>query len=126
MGNIIDQVEGKAGIAVAVRCPFCSQENRPGHHCRHVRWTFDQGGPLDFARFCLVHSPYVYGRGHKPTEVPASWWTAHGDWLVEEITLRFHAGEGYVFGDLATIDVLARDIWKRFCPDDEGPQPRSA
>jgi len=116
MGTTIDQVEGK-GPLQAVRCPICGRENSPRNECRHVRWTFDRGDPLDFAMFALEASPYVRGRGHQPTDIPKAWWQAHGDWVIEQIDFRLHIGDGYVFGDLNDLDVLARDIWKAFQPD---------
>lgn len=122
MGRIIDQVEGR-DTASGVRCPICGQENRPDQHCRHVRWTFEQGDPLRFARFALEQSPYVFGLGHKPAEIPRAWWLEHGDWIVEQITTRFDVGEGYVFGEVGALDLLARDVWKRFRPDNEARTP---
>ena len=62
MGNIIQQLGG-TDAPITVRCTICAQDNVPGRLCRHVRWTFDQGDPLDFARFALETSPYVQARG---------------------------------------------------------------
>lgn len=120
MGSILEQVDGK-GAEVAARCPLCGHENRYLNYCRHVRWTFDQGGPIDFARYALETSPYVYGRYANPRDIPHGWWEQNGEWLLESLELRFHVGEGYVFGELAALDLIARDIWKRFRPDVERP-----
>jgi hypothetical protein len=87
-----------------------------------VRWTFDQGGPIEFARFALETSPYVRARGHKASEIDATWMQLNGDWVVERVLLHFEAVDGFVFGELANLDNLARDIWKRFRPDSERPQ----
>ncbi|MEX0751275.1 MAG: hypothetical protein WD359_10760 [Dehalococcoidia bacterium] len=116
MGTIIDQVEGKEQQA-AVRCPVCGRGDGPGNHCPHVRWAFEQGDPLDFAKYAMQASPYVRGRGHKWTDIPAAWWTANGDWIIAQIDVRLHIGDGYVFGELGDLDLLARDVWKAFSPD---------
>jgi hypothetical protein len=105
-----------------VRCPICAQVNEPSRLCRHVRWTFDQGGPIDFAVFALETSPYVRARGHKASEISQVWLQMHGEWIVERVITHFDASDGYVFGDLAHLDLLARDIWKEFRPDSERPQ----
>jgi hypothetical protein len=106
----------------SVRCPICAAPNQPGRLCRHVRWTFDQGGPIDFAVFALETSPYVRARGHKPSEISAAWLELYGEWIVDKVTTHFDASDGYVFGDLAHLDLLARDIWKEFRPENERPQ----
>jgi hypothetical protein len=118
MGTILDQANGWEQIP-APRCPICGRANDRANHCRHVRWTFDQGDPLDFARFALHNSPYVRGRGHQPSEIPQGWWQLNGDWIIEQIDYRLHIGDGYVFGELGDLDVFARDVWKRFRPDQE-------
>jgi hypothetical protein len=118
MGTILDQVEG-AEPATLERCPICGCGNSVGDHCRHVRWAFEQGDPLDFVKFAMQSSPYVRGRGHKWTEIPAAWWQAHAEWIIERIDYRLHIGEGYVFGELVDLDLLARDVWKEFSPDHE-------
>jgi hypothetical protein len=118
MGTILDQVEGKEAAAPE-RCPLCGRANTASEHCRHVRWAFEQGDPLAFAKFALESSPYVRGRGHKPSDIPAAWWLAHGEWIIEQIDYRLHIGDGYLFGELAELDLLARDIWKAFRPDTE-------
>lgn len=120
MGNIIQQVEGRA--AVDVRCTICAQDNSPGRLCKHVRWTFDQGDPLDFARFALETSPYVQARGHHAGEIPEFWWNENGQWVVDMVMIHFDAFEGYVFGEMCDVDLLARDVWKAFHPDAERPQ----
>jgi hypothetical protein len=122
MGNIIDQVTGEdQDEAQPARCPVCGVHNTPGTHCRHVRWTFDQGDPLDFARFALETSPYISNRGARPSDIPGAWWKEHGDWVVEQVLLHFEADNGYVFGEIADLDLLARDIWKAFRPDPVRP-----
>ncbi|MDP9238084.1 MAG: hypothetical protein M3P30_11945 [Chloroflexota bacterium] len=100
-----------------VRCPVCAALNEPLKYCRHVRWTFDQGGPLDFAHFALETSPYIHARGHSVRDIPRSWWDAGAEWIVEQVRLHFDAVEGYVFGELGDLDVLARHVWKEFRPD---------
>lgn len=119
MGNIIDQLEGKDAPppSEGVRCPLCGVHNAPLRYCPHVRWTFDQGDPLDFTRFALETSPYIRAAGGRTSEIPQQWWLDHGDWIVERVLLHFDASDGYVFGDLAHLDLLARDVWKAFRPE---------
>ena len=95
--------------------------NEPMRYCRHVRWTFDQGGPLDFARFAVETSPYVSARGFKSSDIPNLWWNEHEGWVVEQVLLHFDAADGYVFGEIADLDLLARDVWKQFRPDSVRP-----
>jgi len=121
VGSIVNQVEGK-GPMYAVRCPICGRENAPANFCRHVRWTFAQGDALAFAKHALDASPYVRGRGHKPTDIPRDWWIHHGEWIMDQIDFRLHIGDGYLFGELVDLDLLARDVWKAFQPDRE-PAP---
>jgi len=111
----------ETSTAAAVRCVVCGAMNEPMRYCRHVRWTFDQGDPLDFAHFAIETSPYVTARGAKARDIPRQWWTLNGEWVVEQVALRFDAIDGYVFGEIADLDLLARDIWKRFRPDQERP-----
>jgi hypothetical protein len=98
------------------RCPICGRTASKGL-CRHVRWSFDQGGPVEFGRFALESSPYVRGRGHRPGDIPESWWLIYGDWIIDQIGYRLRIGDAHVFGELADLDALARDIWKKFQPD---------
>lgn len=121
MGNIVQHVEGSEAPAAA-RCTVCGQENLAERHCKHVRWTFDQGDPLDFARFALETSPYVQARGHRVEEIPQGWWDEHAQWVVDMVMIHFDAFDGFVFGELGDVDLLARDIWKEFHPDVERPQ----
>ncbi len=121
MGSVVKQVEGK-GAADAVRCPICAHPNAPMHYCRHVRWTFDQGDPMDFAHFAMETSPYARARGCALRDIPKSWWDENSEWIVEQVMLHFDACDGYVFGELADLDLLARDLWKRFRPDPVRPQ----
>ncbi|HEY8171848.1 MAG TPA: hypothetical protein VIH21_02075 [Dehalococcoidia bacterium] len=118
MGNILNQVDGQ-GATFAVQCPVCGRQNAPGTLCRHVRWTFDQGDPLDFAHFALETSPYTDARGLHVRDIPRVWWDANSEWIVEQVAWRFDAREGFVFGELADLDLLARDIWKAFAPEPE-------
>ncbi len=121
MGTIISQ-PGGAEAGTPVRCPICAQPNEPMRYCRHVRWTFDQGGPLEFARFALETSPYTHARGHSSRDIPKAWWEEKGDWLVDKVLLHFDAADGYVFGELSDLDLLARDMWREFQPEPERPQ----
>lgn len=121
MGTIIDQLADKASPEV-VRCTVCGHENVPLRYCRHVRWTFDQGDPIEFAKFAVETSPYVQARGFSSSSIPARWWAENGEWVVENVMLHFDASEGYVFGQNADLDLLARDIWKQFRPDPVRPQ----
>ena len=116
MGSILEQVDG-AEPAKRVRCRVCGRDNQPMQYCRHVRWTFDQGDPIDFTRFALETSPYTHGRGFATKDIPAIWWAENGEWIVEEVMLHFDVSDGYVFGELADLDNLARDIWKAFRPE---------
>ena len=105
-----------------VRCPICAHPNEPMRFCRHVRWTFDQGDPIEFARFALETSPYVHARGHSAREIGSLWLQQNGEWIVDCVTLHFEATDGYVFGEVSDLDLLARDIWKAFHPEEERPQ----
>jgi hypothetical protein len=120
MGTIIDQVEGGEQEGEApVRCPICGVGNLRMDYCRHVRWTFDQGGPIEFARFAMTTSHYQHPRGLTVRNIPKLWWDEHGDWVVERVLHRFGAAEGYVFGEPAELDLLTMDIWKAFEPQPE-------
>ena len=114
-------VETSELSAAPVRCPFCAAPNEPTNVCRHVRWTFEQGDPIEFARFAIETSPYVQARGHSAREISAEWMTAHGDWIVDCVLLHFDANDGYVFGEVSHLDLLARDIWREFHPETERP-----
>ena len=116
MGAIIDQVERREPPA-DVRCPICGQGNAPQRHCPHVRWTFDQGDPIAFARFAIETSPYFRARGFSARVIPNSWWRDNAEWIVEDILLHFDAIDGLVFGWIGGVDLLARDLWLRFRPD---------
>jgi hypothetical protein len=122
MTHIVDQIASEAAETGPVRCPICAHGNIPGSHCRHVRWAFDQGDPLDFAFFAVETSPYTDNGGHRTTRIPRAWWAEHGEWIVERVLFNFGADEGYVFGEVARLDLLARDIWKAFRPE-PAPQP---
>ena len=119
--SILDQLEGTEPTDT-VRCPLCGVGNTAFDHCKHVRWTFDQGDALDFTRFALETSPYTANRGFRVREIPKLWWEEHGDWLIEELELRFGIADGFVFGDIAELDLLARDVWKLFRPDPAVPE----
>ena len=116
--GILGRLEKPArAAATGVRCPLCGTENLTERHCKHVRWTFDQGDPLDFARCALEVSPYVRARGRKVSEISSYWWDEHGHWVVDHVVSMFHCLDGYVFGELGDLDILARDVWKRYDPD---------
>jgi hypothetical protein len=118
MGKLIEGSNGNGEDgAQAVRCSVCGASNVPMQYCRHVRWTFDQGDPLDFARFALEMSPYVRARGASVRDIPQMWWDERADWISEQVLLHFDACEGYVFGEIVDMDLLARDIWKDFRPE---------
>jgi len=122
MGKLIEAVNGSGDDgAQPVRCPVCGASNLPMQYCRHVRWTFDQGGPLDFAHFALDTSPYVRARGASVRDIPRAWWDEHAEWIVEQALLHFDARDGYVFGEIVDVDLLARDIWKEFRPEPVRP-----
>jgi hypothetical protein len=116
MGNIVKSDEGQP-TSQTVRCPICAHPNAPMHYCRHVRWTFDQGDPMDFAHFAMETSPYTKARGFSLDKVPRSWWDENIEWVVDQVMLRFDAVDGYVFGELADLDLLARDVWRAIRPD---------
>jgi hypothetical protein len=118
MGTIADQLEGHEAGA-GVRCPICGAANRAMQYCRHVRWTFDQGGPVEFARFAVETSAYRHPRGYKSCDIPGAWWREHDEWLLEHVLNRFAVVDGYVFGELADLDLLTLDIWRAFLPEPE-------
>lgn len=120
METAISSESGAGGAAV--RCPICAQPNEARRLCRHVRWTFDQGGPIDFASFALETSPYVQARGHSASDIPQSWFALRGDWIIDCVLLHFEAIDGFVFGEVADVDLLARDIWREFHPEPERAQ----
>lgn len=115
MGSIVDQMEG-AGVRVAeaagVRCPLCGAPNTATGQCRHVRWTFERGGPLEFARHALSASPLTQRMGRSAGQMNMDWLTAHGDEILDLVSLHFGVDEGFVFGDLAQLDLMARDLWR--------------
>jgi hypothetical protein len=124
MGRILGQfgtTDDATPEDAGVRCPLCAVRNRPGQFCAHVRWTFDQGDPLEFARFAVETSPYVRARGGSASDIPEGWWSDQGAWIVDQVLLHFDATDGYVFGDLAALDLLARDVWKAFRPEAQRP-----
>jgi hypothetical protein len=119
MGTIVTNA---TETGAPVRCPICAHPNEVGRMCRHVRWTFDQGDPLDFARFAIETSPYIQARGHSSREIPKMWWDEKGDWVFEKVLLHFDASDGFVFGEMKDVDLLARDVWREFNPEPERPQ----
>jgi hypothetical protein len=119
MGKLVDKAIDAPERTAPIRCPICAHQNEGTNHCRHVRWTFDQGDPLDFARFALETSPYSQARGHKAGDIPKRWWMEHGEWVVDCVLLHFDAADGLVFGELSDVDLLARDILRRFSPEPE-------
>lgn len=115
MGTIIDQMEGPGAKAHdGVRCPLCGAPNTASGQCRHVRWTFDRGGPLEFARYALGASPLTERLGRSAGEISAAWLQVHGDEIVDLIMLHFGVDEGFVFGEVAQLDMLARELWRMF------------
>jgi hypothetical protein len=120
MANILGQLDSNSP-AQSVRCPICGVYNLPMNYCRHVRWTFDQGDPIEFARFALETSPYTHNRGRRTSEIPNNWWMEHAEWVIERAMLRLEAQDGYVFGELSALDQLARDVWGLFDPEPARP-----
>jgi hypothetical protein len=115
MGTIIDQMEGPGARAQqGVRCPLCGAPNTSNGQCRHVRWTFDRGGPLDFARHALSASPFSQRLGRNTAALNAEWMQAHGEEVIDLIMLHFGVDEGFVFGEIAQLDMLSRDMWRIF------------
>jgi hypothetical protein len=121
MGKIIQATEDRPA-ATPIRCPICAHGNVPGAQCRHVRWTFDQGDPMDFVRFAMETSPYTSARGFNLRDISQFWWDENIEWVVDQVMIHFEAIDGLVFGELAHLDLLARDIWKGFRPDPVRPQ----
>ena len=121
MGNIVKKDE-RQGIAPTARCPICAHANAPMQYCRHVRWTFDQGDPMDFAHFAMETSPYTKARGFSLSSVPQRWWDEHVEWVVDQVMQHFDAVDGYVCGEVADLDLLARDVWRAIRPDAVRPQ----
>jgi hypothetical protein len=121
MGNIVKTTEDRKP-APTVRCPICAHPNAVGAYCRHVRWTFDQGDPIDFARFAMETSPYTHARGFTLRDIPEFWWDEYIEWVVDQVMIHFEAIDGLVFGDLSNLDLLTRDIWRAFSPDPVRPQ----
>lgn len=118
MGTLVRQAQGGGQEQPeAAKCLFCGRIVTHEAHCKHVRWTFDQGDPLDFARFALETSPYVRARGRRPSEIPEFWWNENAEWVCEQVMNYFDACDGFVFGELVDLDLLARDVWKRFAPE---------
>lgn len=111
----------KSDVVEAARCTRCGQTNTPGDQCRHVRWTFARGGPLDFARHAVDASPYTAGRGYRASDIPGHWYIENGEYVLEVVARHFEPEAGFVFGDLGDLDLVARDIWRRFRPDPERP-----
>lgn len=108
-------------LPAEVRCTICGELNARMRYCSHVRWTFDQGQPLDFAHFAIETSRYVQARGFDASTISDAWWKAHAEWVVEQVLARFDAVDGYVFGYLGDLDLLSKDIWLEFRPDPVPP-----
>ena len=47
----------------AIRCPYCQREASSSGGCEHQRWSPQQGGPVDFARFVMATRPRTSGSG---------------------------------------------------------------
>jgi hypothetical protein len=101
------------------RCPVCGHSNSPTDTCKHVRWTFAQGSPIEFARRAVAESPCTERLGRKPSDISRDWWDGHGDRVIELIERRFVPLDGYVFGHIADLDLLSRDVWNEFAPQPE-------
>jgi len=121
MGNVLNQLDDTENAAAPVRCAVCGVSNTLGDTCRHVRWQFDQGDPVEFARCALEVSPYVSNRGGRTTDIPHSWWLSNGDAIVDLVLLHFAVAEPFVFGELSDLDLLSRDVWKLFKPEAARP-----
>lgn len=121
MDNMVKNMDD-AAASPGARCPVCAHPNTQAQHCRHVRWTFDQGDPIDFARFAMETSPYTQARGFALRDISQFWWDENIEWVVDQVMIHFEASDGLVFGELADLDLLARDIWKAFRPDPVRPQ----
>lgn len=106
-----------------VRCPRCRQAVQEGGGCRHLRWVPKLGGPIDFAKFAVRSSPSTERRGFSASSIPAGWWEAHHDWLLERITVRLDVVDGYCFGEPVDMDRLCLDIWHEFAPEPEPTGP---
>jgi hypothetical protein len=119
VGTITDQLHSAHNEEPEVRCPICGAWNARLRYCRHVRWTFDQGDPIDFARFALETSAYQHPRGYRSRDIPQDWWQEHGEYVLDRVIQRFHADEGYVFGELADLDLLTLDVWRAYAPEPE-------
>jgi len=102
-----------------VRCPRCGGAANDGVGCRHLRWKPERGGPVEFAKFVVVTSPYTSGRGFVAASIPETWWESEYDWLLERILTRLDVINGHCFGDPIDLDRLCIDIWHEFAPDPE-------
>ncbi len=109
---------------IEVRCPQCGEPAGAKGGCVHLRWRPGQGGPDVLARHVVVVSPYTKGRGFSAKSIPAAFWEAEQDWVLDRIFARLQVIEGYCFGDPADIDGLCRDIWHRVAPQPERGVPR--
>ena len=116
MGNIVNATEDRKA-APTVRCPICAHPNAVDAYCRHIRWTFDLGDPMDFARYAMETSPYTSARGFALRDISQFWWDENIEWVVDQVMIHFEAIDGLVFGDVADLDLLSRDIWRAFRPD---------
>jgi hypothetical protein len=101
-----------------IACPHCGHEivDRMAG-CRHLRWTPDRGGPIDFAMYVVFNSPYTSGRGLRAIDIPTKWWEEQYEWLLDRVSTRLSVVDGYVFGEMVDIDLFCMDIWHRFAPE---------
>ena len=106
-------------MSVDVRCPRCGQGVEGKAGCRHLRWTPDRGGPVEFTKYVLETSPYTEGRGFHAGSIPSTWWEPRLDWLLERILIRLDVVDDYCFGDPVDLDLLCLDVWHRFAPEPE-------
>ncbi len=101
-----------------IRCPRCG-EGTSDASCHHLRWTPRQGGPVDFAQSVIRSSPTTKLGGHRPNAISSTWLESQHDWLLERISIRLDAIDGYCFGEPGEEDLLCLDIWRRFSPEPE-------
>ncbi len=104
-------------MCAIVSCTRCGREIVDKIGCRHLRWTPERGGPIDFARYVVHTSPYTQARGLKSMTIPQRWWEVHFDWLLERIEAHMDVHEGFVFGETSDLDLLCMDLWHKIAPE---------
>jgi len=73
-----------------------------------------RGGPIEFAKSVLAATPR---EGLRVSSIPAEWWEAEFNWLLDRIMARLDVVDGYCFGDQDEVDRLCMDIWHRLTTD---------